>query len=375
MFEKSQNKPLNIGGEFEKNKVEALSAPNEDVKSKVTKLIIEKENIIAGSATDNLKLNIKSLSINRGQTENPINYYKLSNLSRTSSIQVLMRAEQGLKDMCLPPQILDNIAKFIRENSKNKKEEFDCVSFVHFVNDMPYERGHFNPLYWDISFLSDDNNLKSGDTIFIASPQNPANFNAKEITHFAIYLGDELYLSKGGSAGPMIVTTLEEMKHGYKGMYPFIAKPKKEQIETPRKRLELLERSGAFVFHGSPDIIDVLEPRQAGGHNKEVGNWEDDGGPGIFASSYADCAIFRSLIYGKELENEMAIDDNNQLHFMADRKLFEKAKNNIGKVYVLDKNKFGDFRGMDCKSKEPVSPIEVIEVTADDLPRNIKIIE
>ena len=149
---------------------------------------------------------------------------------------------------------------------------------------------------------------------------------------------------------------------------------KVERISKNREKLLSLEKEGKYVFHGSPSIVEVLEPRQAGGHNEEVNNWEDDGAPGIFASSYADCAIFRSLIYGKELENEMGIN-NNQLHFIADQKLLEKAKDKIGRVYVLDKSKFGDFRGMDCKSKEPVEPIEIIEVTVEDLPRNIQIIE
>lgn len=155
----------------------------------------------------------------------------------------------------------------------------------------------------------------------------------------------------------------------------FKSMPKIEMIEKSRERLSALEKEGKYVFHGSPNIVEALEPRQAGGHNEKTGKWENDGNPALYASPYADCAIFRSLIYGKELENEIGINDDNQLHFATDRKLLERAKNKIGRVYVFEKSKFKDFRGMDCRSEETLKPIEIIEVTTDDLPHNVKIIE
>ena len=118
-----------------------------------------------------------------------------------------------------------------------------------------------------------------------------------------------------------------------------------------------------------------MEPHQAGGYDEETGRHENDGEPAVFASQYADCAIFRSLIHGKAFENEMGINKTNRLHFIADRVLMERAKEKIGYVYVLDKSTFGDFRGMDCRCPETVHPIEIIEVTFGDLPKGIKIIE
>ena len=43
--------------------------------------------------------------------------------------------------------------------------------------------------------------------------------------------------------------------------------------------------------------------------------------------------------------------------------------------FDLAKNKFGDLEGMQCRSEEEIIPIEVIDVTAQDLPKNIKTIE
>ncbi len=148
----------------------------------------------------------------------------------------------------------------------------------------------------------------------------------------------------------------------------------KEQISAARERLSSLEKEGKYVFHGSYERVETLEPRQAGGHDEETGRYETDGEPAVFASTYADCAIFRSLIHGKESENAMGIDNADRLHFTADRILMERAKDKIGYVYVLEKSIFGDFKGMDCRSPETVHPIEVIEVTSGDLPKDIQII-
>ncbi|MEI7749574.1 MAG: hypothetical protein WCJ25_01065 [Candidatus Moraniibacteriota bacterium] len=149
----------------------------------------------------------------------------------------------------------------------------------------------------------------------------------------------------------------------------------KEQISAARERLLSLEKEGKYVFHGSYERVEALEPHQACGYNEETGRHENDGEPAVFASTYADCAIFRSLIHGKEFENGMGINNANQLLFVADRVLMERAKHKTGYVYVLDKDKFDNFRGMDCKSPETVHPIEVIEVTFGDLPKDIKVIE
>ncbi|NTW30901.1 MAG: hypothetical protein HGA33_06470 [Candidatus Moranbacteria bacterium] len=149
----------------------------------------------------------------------------------------------------------------------------------------------------------------------------------------------------------------------------------KERMSAGRERLMSLEREGKYVFHGSPVKIAILEPRQAGGHDEETGRYENDGTRAVFASTYADCAIFRSLIHSREFENEMGINDANQLHFIADQVLMERAKGKIGYVYVLDKKDFGDFRGLDCTSKETMHPIEVVEVGFEDLPKAIKVVE
>jgi hypothetical protein len=155
--------------------------------------------------------------------------------------------------------------------------------------------------------------------------------------------------------------------------------PQIEQENNNREKLLSFEKEGKYVFHGSPEDIAVLEPRQAFNQNKESGKMEEDGEPAVFATPYADVAIFRALINSRnvngEHESEFGINNKDDLHFLATENLIEAAKKKIGKVYVLDKQKFQNFKGMECRSTEINKPIEVVEVTINDLPQNIKIIE
>ena len=57
-----------------------------------------------------------------------------------------------------------------------------------------------------------------------------------------------------------------------------------------------------------------------------------------------------------------------------DENCLDHTKNKTGIIYVLDKNQFHDFIGMECKCEKELKPIEVIRVNFDDLPKNIKII-
>lgn len=145
-----------------------------------------------------------------------------------------------------------------------------------------------------------------------------------------------------------------------------------------RERLLSLEKEGKYVFHGSPDNIAVLEPQQAYNRSKETGNMEKDGEPAVFATQYADVAIFRALTDTRGVSGESTSQfgiDGDKLHFSATKNILEAAKTKVGKVYVLDKQKFQDFEGMQCRSSEIIEPIKVIEVTFEDLPQNIETIE
>ena len=153
--------------------------------------------------------------------------------------------------------------------------------------------------------------------------------------------------------------------------------PKQEQIGKNREKLLELEKQGCYVFHGSPVFVDALEPRQAYNYNQQTNIEEEDGTPAVFATPNADAAIFMALMTKKGVEGDSSSgfsSDDDGLHFFASQNLFEIAKLRVGRVYVLDKSKFIQFEGAQCRSDERVIPKEVIDVTFEDLPPGIKII-
>ncbi|MDD3435201.1 MAG: hypothetical protein PHY76_01785 [Patescibacteria group bacterium] len=146
---------------------------------------------------------------------------------------------------------------------------------------------------------------------------------------------------------------------------------KKEKISEAREKLLRLEKEGNFVFHGSLDVLEELSPRQAYNKNKP------DGEPAVFATPYADVAIFRALINTRYI-NENASNsfdlENDSLKFKASKNLLDHAKEITGKVYVLNKKDFVDFIGMECRSPQSVEPVEVVDVSFEDLPTGIELI-
>lgn len=151
-----------------------------------------------------------------------------------------------------------------------------------------------------------------------------------------------------------------------------------EQLGKNREKLLAMEAEGKYVFHGSLESVEELEPRQAENSNKETGEQEKDGEPAVFATPHADTAIFRALVNGRDVDGESSSrfgmgDDG--LHFSATQNLLDAARTKRGKVYVLDRKQFQKFEGTQCRSFEKVMPIEVVEVDFNDLPPEIKLME
>ncbi len=151
-------------------------------------------------------------------------------------------------------------------------------------------------------------------------------------------------------------------------------------MESSRDQLLALEKTGQYLFHGSMGSFESLEPRQAINDNELTRKREQHGEPAICATPFADVAIFSALIKA----NAHNIKDESNCRYDLDGSNFETTPNLLaaaqkttGKVYVLDKNDFQLFggEGYEWRSDKNVVPVKVIEVTAEDLPKNIKVIE
>lgn len=141
--------------------------------------------------------------------------------------------------------------------------------------------------------------------------------------------------------------------------------------------------SGRFVFHGTGEDIEVLEPRQAYTYIKGVR--QEDGPEAVFASSSADYAIFFAIFSKKNcpLGRRASVgdfesrDDGYRLKFKASSNTVSQIDDSsYGWVYVFDKDQFQlrQEGGIEYFNRQAAKPLRKIKVTRKDLLGNIETI-
>lgn len=192
---------------------------------KVTRLIIEKDvDYKAVNNSNNVNFGVKSIVLSRNESVNSegFSYYKLRDLSNTKRLRILLRESDEEREVMLPEEMLVRMTQYLqRENSL--QSPFDCASFAHYANGIPYVFSHFDPSFWNVEAFA-ESSMKPGDTVAIHNGGD----RLEDITHFAIYLGDGLYISKFGTAGRLIVSNIDEMKKGFAGEDVVKVSPKVE---------------------------------------------------------------------------------------------------------------------------------------------------
>lgn len=146
-----------------------------------------------------------------------------------------------------------------------------------------------------------------------------------------------------------------------------------EKIKTGelvgRKALEALAATRQCVFHGSSQLIEQLEPRQAYNEGKP------DGEPAVFAArdEAFELAIFRALFQNgrTQFSTQGKAVDKGDWGFGAD----ESARKNITSkayVYVFLKTDFQEDTRFQWKRYESIKPLIIIPVHPEDAPVNIR---
>lgn len=150
-----------------------------------------------------------------------------------------------------------------------------------------------------------------------------------------------------------------------------------------REKLEEMEKTNNYVFHGSPFAnIDILIPKQ-GKHFPNFQNSEEyilDGEPAVSATPYIDFSIFRALINRENVSfpfrSGFGFDKNNQKEFRVSvKEVLEEIQNKHGYVYVFSKSDFQPYSrdgkthegNMEWRAYKEVKPKEIIEVNFNDL--------
>jgi hypothetical protein len=155
-----------------------------------------------------------------------------------------------------------------------------------------------------------------------------------------------------------------------------------EEKLSSREKLLAFEKENRFVFHGSPDEIKILEPRQPLVFNVQKKKREKHGEPCVAATPYADIAIFRAIINQKnyptgDYVSFFKVSKEGLMEFGTTKQVLERIKEKKGFVYVLNKEAFKRFSNsnMEWRASEAIKPEDVFLVTAEDLPSNIQIVD
>ena len=143
-----------------------------------------------------------------------------------------------------------------------------------------------------------------------------------------------------------------------------------------REALEYLRGLDQFVFHGSPDVIDELQPRQPLSHGKP------DGEPAVCATTDIDQAIFRALINRRQDEKAGRMDHRSawttyqgDTAFLTTKSSYESMQaDGTGYVYALNIVGFSPYRS-EMRSPVAIKPDFSVLVSERDLPAGIHIFE
>jgi hypothetical protein len=155
-------------------------------------------------------------------------------------------------------------------------------------------------------------------------------------------------------------------------------------MSPERRQLIDMEKTGAYVFHGSGEELGMLEPRQAYNYLAEHDTEEPDGEPAVFASSLADYAIFMAIINKKNCPDGLhsssgmsRFDDGSyRLCLRATQQTLDQLIDTAeGWVHVLERSSFTQRADNDIEFAcyVPVVPIRKIRVGKGDMPDYIEV--
>jgi hypothetical protein len=143
-------------------------------------------------------------------------------LTRTQDLELKIEVNGQTLPVTLPAPMHAKLIEYF-QTQPNFKTHFDCSSFAHFINDIPYFFSQFHFHKWSYAEITSEEELAVGNTIAMCTTNNVLDM---EITHLAIYLGHHLYLSKFGPSGKLVVATLAEMRKSFEGDFTFKLTPR-----------------------------------------------------------------------------------------------------------------------------------------------------
>jgi len=152
---------------------------------------------------------------------------------------------------------------------------------------------------------------------------------------------------------------------------------------SPEKtKLLQLESTHQYVFHGSKEARNVLEPQQA--YNYIQGKKVPDGEPAIFASALIDYAIPMALFNKENCPQGVSFSlgmhgespETATLYVRISQKTLDQlSEKSVGYIHVFPRSPFSlrESGGVEYVSYAPQHPSHIIEVHKWDLTEKIEI--
>lgn len=191
-------------------------------KNGLTKLVIDKQiDAIATNSDSKVDFKVRDIYMSRNLLNKGYALYRITDLSNTVGIEIYLKDGKNFNKVSLPTTMTEYIAQFVKEMHK-KRSDYDCGAFVHaafgLTSDKSRDRSKsvINMSDWELSSYS-PNKITPGDAILIKNVSKKYKDIEHTNRHYAIYLGDGLFLSKFGTSGTLIACTIDEMKSGFDG--------------------------------------------------------------------------------------------------------------------------------------------------------------
>lgn len=137
-----------------------------------------------------------------------------------------------------------------------------------------------------------------------------------------------------------------------------IEEPNKNKIERGKETLMNLEKEGIYVFHGLPELLEELEPRQPKTYDYNLKQMVNDGEPAVVATPSAEVAIFRAAV-----NKNLRVDGKHQssfgwsknrskvsMEYKTTQEILDKARESKGYIYVFRKDDFEKHRELEYRA-------------------------
>ncbi len=156
---------------------------------------------------------------------------RFQDLSNTHSLEMKVNIDGHLYDVNLPEKMMARLSRYLSDvNYPFDSGKFDCVCFVNWMLDEPYEYGHgVNLDKYDMERLQNDWDLKPGDVIHMSPGSKWGSGMSAE--HAMVYIGHGLYLSKPGDKNGLSVQKLYQLQEMY-GDCNLFRQKQKELVEN-----------------------------------------------------------------------------------------------------------------------------------------------